>query len=112
MTMLHVVPTEKILAVRTCVLDRPNIGVAFLGAGIIWLFTKFWLDAAKMLFWVGATLMALSVAHFTVVLLAGAIAWAMNAPQAREKWIWASTAVRFSELILTLGLVVVGGGAC
>jgi multisubunit Na+/H+ antiporter MnhC subunit len=79
-----------------------NIGFAFLGAGIIWLFTKFWLGAAKVLFWVAATLMALSVAHFAVVLLAGAIAWAINGPQAREKWIWASTAVRFLEQILIL----------
>jgi hypothetical protein len=77
-----------------------NIAFAFIGSGVIWLFTKIWLGAAKVLFWVAATLMALSVAHFTVVLLAGAIAWAMNAPQVREKWLWVSTAIRFFEQIL------------
>src|SRR5580658_1206017 len=80
-----------------------NIAYAFIGAGVIWLLTKFWLGAAKALFWVAAALMALSVAHFSVVLISGAIAWAlswkMKAHHFREKWLWASTATRLVEQI-------------
>jgi hypothetical protein len=83
-----------------------NIGFAFLGVGVIWLITKFWVGAAEVLFWVAATVTVLCVAHFLVVLLAGAISlifsWKMKTPQVREKWLWVSTAVRLLEQILLL----------
>lgn len=83
-----------------------NIAFALIGTGVIWLVAKFWLGAAKVLFWVAAAVMALSAAHFLVVLLAGLLSvifsWKMKTPHVREKWLWVSTAARLIEQILSL----------
>jgi hypothetical protein len=78
-----------------------NIAFAFIGLGIIWLLAKFWLGAAKVLFWVAAAMMVLSVVHFLVVVTAGAAA-SMKAGPARDKWLWASAGARLVEQILSL----------
>ena len=85
-----------------------NIAFAFIGSGIIWVCSRVWLGAAKVLFWSAAALMALSVAHFLFVAAAGAIAWALKrgAPlggdQPSWKWLWGATAARLVEQVLCL----------
>jgi hypothetical protein len=79
-----------------------TIAFAFIGAGVIWLLTKFWLGAAKVLFWVAAAVMALSVAHFLLVIGAGAIASMMKSSPARNKWLWMSAGARLLEQCLCL----------
>jgi hypothetical protein len=79
-----------------------NVAFAFIGLGVIWLFTKFWLGAAKVLFWVAAAVMVLSVAHFLLVIAAGAVVSMMKASPARNKWLWASAGARLLEQILSL----------
>jgi hypothetical protein len=79
-----------------------NVAFAFIGLGIIWLVTKIWLGAAKVLFWVAAAVMVLSVAHFLFVVAAGAIASMMKSSPARDKWLWASAGARLLEQILSL----------
>jgi len=83
-----------------------NIAFTFIGSGIIWVCSRVWLGAAKVLFWGAAALMALSLAHFLFVSAAGAIAWAIKAPlpagQPSWKWLWAGTAARIVEQVLCL----------
>jgi hypothetical protein len=85
-----------------------NIAFAFIGLGVIWLFSRFWLGAAKVLFWGAAAVMALSVAHFLFVSAMGTIAWAAKsfAPLAADlpswRWLWVATAVRLLEQVLCL----------
>jgi hypothetical protein len=79
-----------------------NIALSFIGVGIIWLIARFWLGAAKVLFWVAAAVTALGVAHFLFVLLAGTITWMTGRPGSRERWLWAATAARLVEQILLL----------
>jgi len=84
-----------------------NIAFAFVGLGVIWLFSRFWLGAAKVLFWGAAAVMALSVAHFLFVSAMGTIAWATNrfAPVQNRpswKWLWAANAARLFEEALCL----------
>ena len=91
-----------------------NITFAFIGCGIIWLVSRFWFGAAKVLFWVTAAVTALGVVHFLLVTSAGAIAFATKrlTPLAQGhpgwKWLWAGTATRLLEQILWLAARVVG----
>jgi hypothetical protein len=85
-----------------------NAAFAFIGLGIIWLFSRFWLGAAKVLFWIDAAMVALGAAHFLFVTAMGALAWAMKrvaplpANQPSWKWLWAGTAARLVEQVLLL----------
>jgi hypothetical protein len=79
-----------------------NIAFAFVGLGVMWLLAKFWLGVAKVLFWIAAGVMALSVAHFLFVIAAGAVASIPKASPTRNKWLWASTGARLLEQILSL----------
>ena len=84
-----------------------NIAFAFIGLGVIWVFSRVWLGAAKVLFSGAAAVMALSIAHFPFVSAMGAIAWAgkfppLSADQPSWKWLWAGTAARLVEQVLCL----------
>jgi hypothetical protein len=85
-----------------------NIAFAFIGLGIIWLFSRVWLGAAKVLFWAAAALTAFGLAHFLIVTAAGAIAWAgkrsfpLPTGQPSWKWLWGATAARLVEQVLCL----------
>jgi hypothetical protein len=79
-----------------------NAAFAFIGLGIVWLLSKFWLGAAKVLFWGAAAFSLLGVAHFLIVIAAGAVASMMKSSPARNKWLWASAGARLLEQILSL----------
>lgn len=85
-----------------------NTAFAFLGLGVIWLFSRFWLGGAKVLFWGDAAFVALGAAHFLLITAAGALAWAgkrfapLPADQPSWKWLWAGTAARLMEQVLCL----------
>ena len=85
-----------------------NIAFAFIGLGVIWLLNRFWLGAARVLFWTAAVVVVLGVAHFLFVTAAGALAWAgkrsfpLPADQPGWKWLWAGTAARLVEQVLCL----------
>jgi hypothetical protein len=79
-----------------------NVAFAFIGFGIIWLISKFWLGTAKVLFWIAAAIMLLSVAHFLFVVAAGAVASIPRYSPTRNKWLWASAGARLFEQILSL----------
>ena len=76
-----------------------NIAFAFIGLGVIWFCAKFWLTGARGLFWLAAGMIALSVAHFLMVIVAGGIASMRPIPDHDRRWLWAGAAARFIEII-------------
>jgi len=79
-----------------------NVTFAFFGLGVIWLFAKLWLTGARGLFWLAAGVMALSVAHFLIVVVAGAIASMWRIPGHDRRWLWTGAAARLIEIIASL----------
>ena len=79
-----------------------NVTFAFIALGVIWVCGKFWLTGARGLFWLAAGLMALSVAHFLIVVVAGAIASVRRIPGHDRRWLWAGAAARLVEIIASL----------
>jgi len=78
-----------------------NIAFAFIGVGIIWLVERIFPTAARVLFWIAAGVMGLSVIHFTVVTLSGVIAsWQIE--RSSRRWLWGAQGARLVELILCL----------
>lgn len=80
-----------------------NAAFAFIGLGVIWLLSRFWLGAAKVLFWGDAAMTALGAVHFAFYSLMGAPAWTTKsffpvlAVRLGWKWLWAATAARLVE---------------
>lgn len=85
-----------------------NSAFAFIGLGVIWLFSRFWFSGAKVLFWGDAAMTALGAAHFVFYSAMGALAWATKsfgpalAVRPGWKWLWAATAARLVEQVLSL----------
>ncbi len=79
-----------------------NIAFAFIGLGVIWLCARFWLSGARGLFWLAACVTVLSVVHFSVVVVAGAIVSVRPIPGHDRRWLWAGAAARLVEQIALL----------
>ena len=80
-----------------------NSVAAFFIAGIIWLFSKAWLAAAKVLFWIALTIQALSIIHFAFTAIVGIIAViALLSSHKSLKWALAGFCARLVGQVLAL----------
>jgi hypothetical protein len=79
-----------------------NVAFAFIGLGVIWLLSKFWPGVAKILFWIAAAISLLGIAHFVIVVAAGAVGSIPKDSPTRDKWLWASAGARLVEQVFSL----------
>jgi len=100
--MANDIPTGYPVYERVATDAGRNAAFAFIGLGVIWVLSKFWFGAAKVLFWIDAAIMLLGVAHFLIVVVAGAVGSIPKDSPTRNKWLWASTGARLVEQILSL----------
>lgn len=80
-----------------------NIATAFFIAGVIWLLSKIWLGAAKVLFWIALIIKVLGIIHFAFTTILGIVAvFALLTGRQSLKWPLSAFYVRLVEQVLTL----------